>query len=202
MGRRLTVKLETELKFPLDDPSRLRERLAALGAVYQDKVFERNLVFDDAARSLRARGMLLRLRQDRGAVLTVKWPPEGVVPEGLKVLGEAECGVADFTAMHHILERLGYRAAFAYEKVRETWRLGALAVCIDRLPFGWFTELEGEAEEIRAAAGALGFDLCAGSTATYLALWHAHLARLGLPLDDQFVFDHHERERLMAELPA
>lgn len=196
------MKIETELKFPLADPEALRARLAALGAAYQDRVFERNLVFDDAAGSLRARGMLLRLRQARGAVLTVKWLPEGEVPEGLKVLGEAECAVADVEAMRGILERLGYAVAFGYEKVRETWLLGTLIVCLDRLPFGHFLELEGEAPQIEAAAAALGLDRETGSTATYLGLWHAHLASRGLPLDDYFVFDHHERIRLMAELPA
>ena len=51
-----------------------------------------------------------------------------------------------------------YAPVFAYEKVREEWEFAGCHVCLDRLCFGDFVELEGEPESIRAAAAALGLD--------------------------------------------
>ncbi|MBT8372327.1 MAG: adenylate cyclase, partial [Deltaproteobacteria bacterium] len=57
-------KMETEVKFYLDDVPSVRERICQLGAVSQGRFFERNLRFEDAHKTLKAKKSLLRLRQD------------------------------------------------------------------------------------------------------------------------------------------
>ncbi len=182
------MALETEIKFVDADLNRVRETLQVLGAERKGRWFERNLVFDDWKRTLRDKGVLLRLRQDRAAVLTLKQPP-GVETEGVKTFVESETIVQDFDAMREILEGLGYAVAFRYEKVREEWTRGDVHICLDELPFGKFVELEGDRELIMALAGELRLSLDTSSTATYHELNRIWRQEHKLPMDESFVFD-------------
>jgi adenylate cyclase class 2 len=191
------MPLEIELKFSNPDFAALRRRLLELGAAPLDRVFERNLVFDDEARSLKSASILLRLRTERKSLLTLKRPPVRE-QEGVKVFEEIETEVADPSAMQGVLEALGYREAFVYEKLRETWRFGERSVCLDVLPFGRFVEIEGEREAIFEAARALGLPPEASSTKTYHALNQERRAREGGDPSESFVFDPEERARIEA----
>ncbi len=51
---------------------------------------------------------------------------------------------------------LGYTPYFIYEKRRETFDLRGCEVMIDEMPYGWFLEIEGAADAIRARVGELG----------------------------------------------
>ncbi|MGE4293763.1 MAG: CYTH domain-containing protein, partial [Desulfovibrio sp.] len=114
------MSVEAELKFLEVDHAALRVRLQGLGAIRQGRYFEENLVFDDEDRSLRARGLLLRLRSTPGGgVLTIKAPCAET--STVKLREEYETGIEDLHALRLGLEALGYRAMFAYEKVREKW---------------------------------------------------------------------------------
>lgn len=179
---------ETELKFPAADLVRVRQRLQNHGAEFLCRHFERNLVFDTPERELRQKGVLLRLREADGALLTLKRPPDSEGPAGFKVLEELETGVQDFQAMRQVLEALGYEAAFAYEKLREEWRLEQCLVCLDRLPFGDCVELEAEPQAMEACAPLLGLELEQGSTATYHELHCEYREAAGLAPDENFVF--------------
>lgn len=178
---------ETELKFPGADLADVHRRLQRYGARFLSRHFERNLVFDTPGRELRSAQTLLRLRQTDKALLTFKRPP-GFQSEGFKVFEEIETRVEDFGAMQGILEGLGYVAIFAYEKLREEWRLEGCVVCLDRLPFCDCVELECESWEIESCAPLLGLDLEQGSTATYHELNREYRAAGGLPEDENFVF--------------
>lgn len=195
----ILMALETELKFCKPDFGRVRENLSRLGAVFQFRTLERNLVLDDAGSSLRRKGMLLRLRQaGQRFVLTFKRPPERRCAEArvAKVLEEIETRVTDFQAMQSILEALGYRPVFAYEKVREKWLLGHAAICLDRLPFGRFVEIEAEEPEILRLAADLGLDAGCATAENYHELNRLHRLAAGLPPEDSFVFSSEERERM------
>ena len=195
------MPLEVELKFPVESFEDLRLGLARLGAESRGRHFESNAVFDDAARTLRAGCVLLRLRHAADTwVLTVKRPPDEDPCGACKVFEELETRVEDGRAMRAALEALGFREVFAYEKIRETWEADDLAVCLDLLPFGRFVELEGPEERILAVAGALGLDMAVATKATYHALNAEYRREAGLAEDESFVFGGRERERLLQDL--
>ncbi|MFZ5813090.1 MAG: class IV adenylate cyclase [Thermodesulfobacteriota bacterium] len=196
------MSLEVELKYPVADFASVRTALAGVGAERLGLVFERNDVFDSAGQGrLREAGILLRLRlttpkrteadqvEDRGGVLTLKLPPPPDAPRGFKVRREIETRVDDVQVLRDILIGLGYVVTLRYEKVRETWRIGRTVVCLDRLPFGRYVEIEGTPDAIRSLAERLGLSPASASTATYHDLHLENLDRLGLPHEDSFVFD-------------
>lgn len=196
------MALEIELKFLDQDLQAVRDRLAELGARPGPRLFEANTVYDDAQGTLRGRRILLRLRRAGGAaVLTVKLPPEGATPGDVKVFEELETRVENPEAMDLILSCLGYAPAFQYEKVREEWELCGCHVCLDRLPFGNFVEIEGGREELLACADQLGLDRTRASTRNYHSLHQEHRRARGLPPEDSFVFGPEERERLVRSCP-
>jgi adenylate cyclase class 2 len=193
------MPLERELKFLGADFDVLREDLQQAGANFQARYFERNAVLDDGQGSFKARGMLLRLRQGASCTLTLKLPAQAESVGDFKELEERETTVGDFDAMLSILDGLGLRPAFWYEKVRETWRLGQVEIDLDELPFGRFVEIEGPAEAIEKAAQSLGISNLATSTASYHALNSEHRRQLGLPLKDGFSFKPGEAQRILLE---
>ncbi|EPR44109.1 adenylate cyclase [Desulfovibrio sp. X2] len=201
------MKYEIEVKFKNADLASVRRRLAAAGGVRLGRRFERNEVFDDAARSLRGRGVLLRLRDDGRALLTIKAPvPAGEggllsaagTGGGLKIRQEYESGVTDLAAVRAGLLALGYEEALAYEKVREEWSFMDCHVCLDRLSFGDFLEVEGEEEAIRACAAALELDPAQASAENYHTLHARWRAAQGLSPQDSFVFVGAAREEALA----
>lgn len=198
------MALEIEIKFLRADHAALRQRLAALGARLLGRYFESNEVFDDAARSLKAAGTLLRLREKPGRhVLTLKRSAarqDASAPALAKVYHEHETEVLNAQATRDILAGLGYAPALRYEKIREKWDFKGCEVCLDLLPFGPFAEIEGDEEAIRACAEALGLARADSSAATYHELNRRHREAAGLPPDESFVFGEADKARLLAEL--
>jgi len=77
-----------------------------------------------------------------------------------KVREEHEVGIFDDREMLGILEALGLRPWFRYEKFRSTFslpRMKSLQVVLDETPIGLFVELEGKRQEIDCGAELLGF---------------------------------------------
>lgn len=193
------MPIEREIKIVGADFDALRRTLQASGADFQRRVFERNELFDDAAGSLRASGRLLRLRRDGRALLTYKEPAPGE-PGGAKVRREVQTLVDDPDAVRGILAGLGLEPALAYEKFRETWRLGHSDICLDWLPFGRFVELEGPADELETLPARLGLDGLEQSGASYHDLNDRARLAAGLPPGGGFAFEPAEREGLAREL--
>lgn len=139
-------EIERELKFARVELEALRERLLELEA---ERVFspttEDNWILDQGE-VLRGRGCLLRLRRDgHGARLTYKGP---VTLEGrMKIRSEQETEVSDADKTLALFQSLGYEVSRRYQKVRETWHLGGVTICLDRTPIGDFAEFEGEGAE-------------------------------------------------------
>jgi adenylate cyclase class 2 len=71
-------------------------------------------------------------------------------------------------------------------------------VCLDRLPFGRFVEIEGEREAIFRTARELGLDLDSATTETYHALNRQAREQDGGKPSESFVFDPEQRARLQA----
>ena len=162
--------LEIEVKFFLVESNAIRRKILALGGIPAGCGPESNARYDTPCASLLARETLLRLRRDARITLTYKGPPGHADPH-FKVMRELEVQVADFDAMHAILEALGFRRVQVYEKRRETFCLGNLLLCLDTMPFGDFLELEGERPRIRQAADALGLVWSERLLANYLQIF-------------------------------
>lgn len=195
------MALECELKYLEADLAELAERLRLAGAGTSGRYFEANTVFDRPDRSLKRDGILLRLREKQGhAVLTVKRPPEAPEPSALKVFEEIETGVDDGAAMAEALGALGFAPAFRYEKVREKWRYMDCVICLDRLPFGEFVEIEGDEARVLACAAELGLNAACTTKATYHGLNIEYRVAKGLEPDENFVFEPGERAALLDEL--
>ncbi|WP_319584595.1 class IV adenylate cyclase [uncultured Pseudodesulfovibrio sp.] len=195
------MALECELKYLEADLADLAERLGNAGAQTSGRYFEANTVFDRSDRSLKRDGILLRLREKRGeAVLTVKRPPENPEPSALKIFEEIETGVGDAAAMVEALETLGFSPAFRYEKVREKWRYMDCVICLDRLPFGDFVEIEGDEPKVLACASSLDLKASCTTKATYHELNIEYRVAKGLEPDENFVFAPWERAALLDEL--
>lgn len=192
------MALEIEIKFLNVDHHDLRNRLTSLGAQRIGRGFESNVVYDDAARSLKTRGTLLRLReQDSRFILTLKTAAAST-SNLAKIYDESETEVLNAPAMREILAGLGYLPVLRYEKVREKWTHLSCEVCLDTLPFGLFAEIEGSEQNIMDCAKALRLPQDAASKATYHDLNRQHREAQGLPPDESFVFDDAAKATLLS----
>ena len=175
--------LESEVKFFLADTADIRDRLRRTGARSNGCAFETNYRYDNAANQLLAQKCLLRLRRDRCNRLTFKKPhPSG--GRQVKTHEEWEIEVSDFDITHQILKALGFRKAQVYEKIRETFELDMVEICLDQLPFGHFIEIEGPPETLPAVAARLGLAWQGRILATYLQIFETLRNTLGLPFQD------------------
>jgi adenylate cyclase, class 2 len=177
------VSIETEIKIRLGEIDPLRRRLIAAGAVLRSqRHFEDNFVLDFPDGRLRSRQSLLRVRYTTGGCfVTFKGPPrqgsEFKIREELEtILGDAALGLT-------ILRRLGLEIAFRYQKYREEYvlarELGAIHAALDETPIGNFTELEGAQEDIRYAAGILGFSPAEFLKDSYYGLYSIYCEQRG-----------------------
>ena len=157
-------RLEIEVKLRVTQLGPLRRKITHLPATLAAaRVFERNIVFDTDQGNLKAQGILLRLRQQGAqAVLTVKMPARE--KSIYKIREETEVRVSDFASMEKIMQALGLRAFFVYEKYREVFAAFETLIMVDETPIGNFIEIEGPTERIDAVAARLGF-----SQADYIA---------------------------------
>jgi adenylate cyclase class 2 len=164
---------EVEVKLRVGDAEAARASLRRAGAsLARQRHFEDNVLFDDASGTLRAGGSVLRLRRTaEGGVLTFKGPRE--MRLGVKSREELETEVATPEAARAILERLGYRPVFRYQKYRESWRLRGQKVEVDETPIGTFLEIEGEIDGIHAVAKDLGYGRSDYMAESYVELFFA-----------------------------
>lgn len=193
---------EIEIKLRVAD---LREFLRKLTEVKAEKmrtVFEHNLLFDTPDNRMRSSGRLLRLRLEwpvgrsgvpkrpqsaaaRG-ILTYKAPTaDGRVRKKAsryKVVEETEVEIPNPQKLPSILDGLGYRPTFRYEKRRTLYRLPGLRqlqVDLDETPIGNFVELEGPRRAIDRAARLFGFTYGDYLTANYWILYRDACLRKG-----------------------
>lgn len=166
---------EIEAKFRVEERSALETRLRALGATEGALEDEVNLLLDDDALSLRAGGRALRIRTVEGrGVLTFKGPAS--FDGGVKSRVELESGVDAPENVLALLDALGYRPRFRYEKRRTPWLFADPArplVVVDETPLGLFAEIEGEADAVRALAAEIGVAEEAFLRSSYWGLWVA-----------------------------
>lgn len=176
--------LEIEVKFHIADIPVLRQRILDLGAAGDGCVFETNATYDDSTQSLKARGMLLRLRRSQNHhTLTLKAPPPSGSTE-YKVMTELESSVSEPDAVDGLLKALGYRIWRRYEKWRETYTLDNVVFCLDSLPFGDCLEIEGPGARIRSVAEHLGLNWSKRILISYYSMFDIIRTRMALPFED------------------
>jgi len=192
------MPLEIEIKYLNVDHDALRYRLECLGACFVNRGFEANVVYDDAQRGLKAKGTLLRLRENNSRfVLTLK-RTAAEQSATAKIYEESETEIANAPALREILAGLGYQPALRYEKLREKWEYLGCEVCLDTLPFGRFLEIEGDEAAIAACAEALELAPEKASKATYHDLNRRCREAAGLAPDESFVFPDGEKSTILA----
>lgn len=153
--------LEAELKASLGDlaAEKLADRAAALGFLPVEQVRERDIYFNGTERDFRRTDEALRLRSVRQlpdgpweSLITYKGPKLDRVSNART---EYETGVSDGGTAQELLEALGYRPLAEVNKVRRTYRLDQVTLCLDQVQgLGGFLELEllVPGEEQREAA--------------------------------------------------
>jgi adenylate cyclase class 2 len=167
------MPVETEIKFRVEDPAALSQRLEALGFhVKTPRSFESNVLYDTPDRRMRARTEILRIRSYAGRwTLTHKRLPDiGPGQDIHKHRIETETEISDGEALAEVFKSLALVAAFRYEKWRSEWEDGEGHCVVDETPIGDFAELEGTAEWIDRTARRLGI-----GPAQYITLSYGRL---------------------------
>jgi adenylate cyclase class 2 len=172
---------EIEVKFPLTDRGALTRRLQEIGAhrLYPE-TFEDNIVLDRRG-ELRTKGALLRVRKfGKYAIATYKGPMS--MEGGIKKREEVQTGVESFELAIELLDALGFKPVFRYQKFREVWRVKDVEIVLDRTPIGQYFEIEGPIDVIRSVSADLGMNMDQAIRLTYADLYRqARRTRSDLP---------------------
>ena len=183
----MTGPVEREIKLRYDSPDAARRAVVEAGArPMRGRRLQSDCLLDREREPLADRACTLRVRIDGDAArVTFKGAPKlGTT----KVREELETAVGDGELMLKVLERIGFRVWFRYQKYREEFRRGDLVIAVDEAPIGTFVELEGSEPDILAMAAALGREPADFILDSYLALFRAHRAATGAS-GDHMVFD-------------
>jgi adenylate cyclase class 2 len=114
-------------------------------------------------------------------VLTFKGP---VLPGAVKIREEYETIAADGRMLLTILNELGLRVWFRYQKYREEFAAGDVVIAIDETPIGVFVEIEGSETHIAHAAACLGRTSADYVTGSYRWLYVEHCRERGVAPGD------------------
>jgi adenylate cyclase class 2 len=189
---------ETEIKLEVRDPRALRRRLRELGfRAVEARHFETNAMFDFPDLRLWKARCLLRLRRaDKHWFVTFKEAP--LRSRRYKIRREIDVRVEDGALLREVLETLGLREAFRYEKYRTVYtreaggsKTEAPLLVYDETPIGNYLELEGPQRWIDQVAGQLGYRPEDYITASYASLYRQK-CRAGGEKPGNMVFARHE----------
>lgn len=152
--------IEREVKLSFPSAAAARSALLAAGAsASQPRRLQDDALYDTPEELLRRKGCIVRVRTEHWpdgrstATMTAKGP---VQPGPMKIREEHETRVEKGDALAQVLDVLGLRPWFRYQKYREEFSAPNLIVAIDETPVGVFVELEGSEDAIRSMAAALG----------------------------------------------
>ncbi len=186
--------IEVEVKIAVASAAKVRSLLrTAKFNVAVPRVFERNLLLDNTAGSLKSSGLLLRVRTTGkessagGGLCTFKGPATET-PTHHKQRVEREFTVGSATECLAAFAGVGFHPTFRYEKYRTVYsrrarkgQRGNGVITLDETPIGVFMELEGPALWIDRTAKELGFSRDDYITMSYARLWERWREAHGLP---------------------
>jgi adenylate cyclase class 2 len=185
MDAATTVEREIKLRFESVEDARLAI-LAAGATPLLGRRLQEDALLDTPDGRLRDRQCVIRVRAECGkSRLTFKGPAQ---PGIMKIREEIETVVGDAAVVLRVLEELGLRVWFRYEKYREEFSHEDVIVAIDETPMGVFVELEGSEAGITAMAESLDRTAADYIVESYRALFLRHRQEQGLAGADM-VFD-------------
>jgi adenylate cyclase class 2 len=179
--------VEREIKLRFDSPDEARAAVLGAGATpVHARRLQEDCLLDTPDERLRRARSALRVRVESGrSLLTFKGP---VQASPVKTREELETVAGDGMLLIRILESLGFRIWFRYEKYREEFAYDDVIVAIDETPVGTFVELEGGERGIASMAEALGRGPSDYVLDSYYRLYARHRESRGLPAGDM-LFD-------------
>jgi adenylate cyclase class 2 len=183
----MAATLEREIKLRFETADAARAAVIAAGATpMRGRRLQEDCLLDTPDDSLRRRRCVLRVRMESGkSLLTFKGP---VQPSDVKLREELETVIGDGVLLMHVLEELGFRVWFRYQKYREEFAVDDVIVAVDETPVGTFVEIEGGDRGIAEMAIALGRGPSDYLLDSYRGLFVEHCRRVGLPTSDM-LFD-------------
>jgi adenylate cyclase class 2 len=168
--------VEVEVKLKVRNLTTVRSRLLRLGCqVKTPRSLEDNRIFDFSDQRLREQRQLLRVRQFAGrCLLTFKGPSLG--SEQFKIREELETEVRNCAQLTGILERMGMKVSFRYQKFRTLYSLRLrrhqeVNLALDQTPIGNYLEIEGSKADIGKVASRLGYRKVDFITDSYVSLF-------------------------------
>ena len=179
----MAAPVEIEVKIALTSVVKARKILRE-GKFHAEgtRVFERNLVLDNAQGNLKQKGLLLRVRttgkgrKAAEALCTFKGPA-GETRTRHKIRIEREFNAGNSDECLAVFAGIGFHPAFRYDKFRTKFSRRARGagkqghIVLDETPIGVFLELEGPAAWIDRTAKDLGFSRNDYITMSYARLW-------------------------------
>ena len=175
--------MEREIKLSFDTPEQARTAILATGASpLRGRRLQEDFLLDTPDDRLHARRCVLRVRLECGkTLLTFKGP---VQVSDMKLREELETIVGDGLLLLRVLEELGYRIWFRYQKYREEFAHEDVTVALDETPIGTFVEIEGSEDGIHQMAQALARTPADYQRDSYRGLFVQYCQRCGLPATD------------------
>jgi adenylate cyclase class 2 len=184
----MTATLEREIKLRFEDAATARAAiLQAGGTPVRGRRLQEDCLLDTGDDQLRERRCVLRVRVESGrSLLTFKGP---VQPSTAKLREELETVVGDGSLVVRVLEELGFRVWFRYQKYREEFALDDVLVALDETPVGTFVEIEGGDRGIAETAEALGRGPCDYLLDSYRRLYQVDCEARGIAVADMLFDD-------------
>ena len=175
--------MEREIKLVFPDPEEARKAILAAGATpLRGRRLQEDCLLDTPDDQLRRKRCVLRVRLECGkTLLTFKGP---VQASPMKLREELETIVGDGLLLLRVLEELGFRVWFRYQKYREEFAHECVTVALDETPVGTFVEIEGSEQGIDEMAAALARKPGDYLLDSYRGLFVKHCERHGLPVTD------------------
>jgi adenylate cyclase class 2 len=179
----MSAIMEREIKLVFRDPEEARRAILAAGATpLRGRRLQEDCLLDTPDEQLHRRRCVLRVRLECGKTLLTFKGPVQVAP--MKLREELETIVGDGLLLLRVLEELGFRVWFRYQKYREEFAREDVTVAIDETPVGTFVEIEGSEHGIQEMAAALARKPDDYVLDSYRGLFVKHCERHGLPVTD------------------
>jgi adenylate cyclase class 2 len=180
--------LEQGIKLRFTSVAEARGAVVAAGATpVRGRRLQEDCLLDTADEMLRRRRSVLRVRMESGkSLLTFKGPVQQPMT---KLRDELETVVGDGPVLLKMLEDLGFRVWFRYQKYREEFAMGDVIVAVDETPVGTFVEIGGGDRGIAAMAAALGRGPADYVRDSYRAMFREHCVRHSMPTTDMLFGD-------------